>query len=182
MLSGSIHCLSLGVRADGVSIPTVVMSQTSRFLEVWSDEVLVLRWLHLLLSRKCIHCGYHNTHQTLTEYIHTLRKGRIHSPQALMNQFIVVADDQCWILQWEWLYCWCNRKWFSWICLIAMHKNSFSTSSWVWVALFPGSFPLSACGRKEPGKIGGFKLLTSGSSDRCLQSDCRTKSCGCVTL
>ena len=37
------------------------------------------------------------------------------------------------------------------------------------LASSPGSFPLSACGRKEePGNIGGFKLLTSGGSDRAL--------------
>ena len=47
--------------------------------------------------------------------------------------------------------------------------NSFSTYSWVWVALFPGSFPLSVCGRKEPGKIGEFKLLTSGASSASSQ-------------
>ena len=34
------------------------------------------------------------------------------------------------------------------------------------VASSPGSFPLSARGRKEPGNIGGFKPLTSGGSDR----------------
>ena len=54
-------------------------------------------------------------------------------------------------------------------CLTDMHKNqkispnSFSTSSWVWVALSPGSFPLPVA------QIGH------------LQSDCRAKSCGGVT-
>ena len=31
------------------------------------------------------------------------------------------------------------------------------------VASYPGSFPLTARGRKEPGNIGGFKPLTSGA-------------------
>ena len=30
----------------------------------------------------------------------------------------------------------------------------------------PGLIPLSARGRKEPGNIGGFKLLTSGASNQ----------------
>ena len=34
-----------------------------------------------------------------------------------------------------------------------------------YLASSPGSFPLSTCGRKEPGNIGGFKPLTSGGSD-----------------
>ena len=37
--------------------------------------------------------------------------------------------------------------------------NSFSTSSWVWLALSAGSFPLPVRGRKEPGKIGGIQSV-----------------------
>ena len=36
---------------------------------------------------------------------------------------LIRCYNQCWILQWEWLYCWCSWKWSSWTCLIAMHKN-----------------------------------------------------------
>ena len=32
-----------------------------------------------------------------------------------------------------------------------------------YLASYPGSFPLTARGRKEPGNIGGFKPLTSGA-------------------
>ena len=42
---------------------------------------------------------------------------------------------------------------------------ALSTSE-VWVAFSPGSFPLSVRGRKEPGNLGGFKPLTSGGSAR----------------
>ena len=37
---------------------------------------------------------------------------------------------------------------------------------WYTLASSPGSFPLSTHERKEPGNIGGFKLLTSAGSDR----------------
>ena len=51
--------------------------------------------------------------------------------------------------------------------------NSFSTYSWVWVALSPGSFPLSACGRNEPGKIGEFDLrrLRLGASNQIAEQN-----------
>ena len=47
-----------------------------------------------------------------------------------------------------------------------------------------GGKSLVAHGRKEPDNIGGlrFKLLTSGSSARVLQSDCRTKALRASTL
>ena len=44
-----------------------------------------------------------------------------------------------------------------------VHDN---VNQWLSLASSPGSFPLSARGRKEPGNVGGFKPLTSGGSDR----------------
>ena len=51
-----------------------------------------------------------------------------------------------------------------------------------WVASSPSTFLLSACGREELGNIGGFKLLTSSSSDRGppIRLQNFLKSHGCV--
>ena len=60
----------------------------------WSLVWNQLRWL---LFRKYIYCSHH-----------TFPK---HTPD--FNRSLI-TNDQCWILQWEWLYCWCGRKWSSW--------------------------------------------------------------------
>ena len=54
------------------------------------------------------------------------------------------------------------------VCLYLSYVESvcIQCGEWYTLASSPGSFPLSARGRKEPGNTGGFKPLTSGGSDR----------------
>ena len=52
------------------------------------------------------------------------------------------------------------------MCILPMWRECIQCGEWYTLASSPGSFPLSSRERKEPGNIGGFKLLTSAGSDR----------------